>query len=566
MAGTQITDVAASGADHLDDNSRLFFIDGAEAHTTFESLILTGGRNFYRGGAIWSSFADVTLTNSTLSGNSTVGLGQVGGGISSREGAVTLTNSTLSGNSTVGDFAHGGGVYSQRGAVTLTNSTLSGNSTAGGTAFGGAITSFSGDVTLTNSTLSGNSTAGNNARGGGVYAVFGDVTLTNSLFLGNISAQTDDDEIGLGAVTGIGSIEFGGPNSLVLQGGNIVGDEFTIDGASPTTVTAAMVFAATQTLTVGGVSTEAGVLADNGGPVRTIALLADAANPALDASGPGATPADARGEAAVDQPGIGGSGAGARDLGAYELTRVLETPSLVVTTAEDIVDPFDGETSLREAVALANATPGADTITFASGAGAAFAGDAVIRLTQGEIEITDALTIDGSTAGAAVVITGDRDGDDVRVAGTQITDVAASGAGLLDDNSRLFDITGAGAHTTLVGLTLTGGRTTGSNDGGGGIRIGDADLTLRDSTLSGNSTAGSNGDGGGIHSGSGDVTLRNTTLSGNSTASTFAEGGGIFSRGGAVTLENSTLSGRMFHRRAIRAFGGALPFIKCRAR
>jgi hypothetical protein len=48
-----------------------------------------------------------------------------------------------------------------------------------------------------------------------------------------------------------------------------------------------------------------------------------------------------------------------------------------------------------------------------------------------------------------------------------ITDVAASGAGRLDDNSRIFDAT---ARLTLDGLTLTGGRTTAEGADGGAVR------------------------------------------------------------------------------------------------
>ena len=82
-----------------------------------------------------------------------------------------------------------------------------------------------------------------------------------------------------------------------------------------------------------------------------------------------------------------------------------------------------------------------------------------------------------------MTITGDAAGDDVTDA-AGITDVAASGASLLDDNSRIFD---ASAALTLDGLTLTGGRTT-ATEAGGAVRA-SGDLTLTNSTVSGNSTA-----------------------------------------------------------------------------
>ena len=219
----------------------------------------------------------------------------------------------------------------------------------------------------------------------------------------------------------------------------------------------------------------------------------------------------------------------------------------------------DGLITLREAVLAANndspigdapAGAGADTITFAAGAGEAFQTGNTIRLMFGEIEITDDLTIDGPDATSQrVLVTGDTGGDDATVEG--ITDVAASeSAGTLADNSRIFNVTGDSVMLTLDSLTLTGGRTTGDNlatettHNGGGIRFASSGLlTLNDSTVSGNSTAGDNAEGGGMYSLGANVTLTGSTVSGNSTAGDRAEGGGISTFRGNVTLTNSTVSG-----------------------
>ncbi len=61
----------------------------------------------------------------------------------------------------------------------------------------------------------------------------------------------------------------------------------------------------------------------------------------------------------------------------------------VVDTTLDVVDLNDGLTSLREAIAIANANPGADTIEFAPALTAG--GPATIFLEHGELEITNAL-------------------------------------------------------------------------------------------------------------------------------------------------------------------------------
>ena len=79
----------------------------------------------------------VTLTNSTVSGNSTTGTPSdaFGGILNSAPGdVVTLTNSTVSGNSASAPGGPGafsiavGGISNAGGSLTLTSSTLSGNS------------------------------------------------------------------------------------------------------------------------------------------------------------------------------------------------------------------------------------------------------------------------------------------------------------------------------------------------------------------------------------------------------------------------------------------------------
>ena len=57
------------------------------------------------GGAIYNDSANLTITNSTLSGNSA---GGSGGGIYNYLGTLMVTNSTLSGNS---GAAGGGGIF-----------------------------------------------------------------------------------------------------------------------------------------------------------------------------------------------------------------------------------------------------------------------------------------------------------------------------------------------------------------------------------------------------------------------------------------------------------------------
>ena len=223
-------------------------------------------------------------------------------------------------------------------------------------------------------------------------------------------------------------------------------------------------------------------------------------------------------------------GSNGSDIGAFELQP--ELASLVVTTTMDVVNDADSVTSLREAINFANSQAGADTIKFDS---TVFSGgsDSLIRLRNGELQITESLTIDGSS-GADVVISGDAVGNDTPVSGTFITDVAASlNANSLADNSRVLNFTAGSGDLTLTGLTITGGRNAGS---GGGIYSLSGAVLLTSSTVSGNSSGDS---GGGIYTNSGAVTLTSSTVSGNRTEN---YGGGISSYSGGVTLAGSTVA------------------------
>jgi hypothetical protein len=121
----------------------------------------------------------LTLTNATVSGNSTPYVyGASGGGIAN-SGTLTLENTTVRDNSVAGsrETDAGGGIYNgQGGMVTLDNSTVSGNTARneGGGIFNGGM------LTLTNSAISSNRAS----FGGGINNV-GTLTLDNTTVSGN---------------------------------------------------------------------------------------------------------------------------------------------------------------------------------------------------------------------------------------------------------------------------------------------------------------------------------------------------------------------------------------------
>ncbi len=186
--------------------------------------------------------------------------------------------------------------------------------------------------------------------------------------------------------------------------------------------------------------------------------------------------------------------------------------TFTVTSADDA-----GPGTLRDAVAAANGTAGADVIEFAAGLG-----DIVL---QSQITILETLQIVGPA-----------DQQIIRS----------------DGSSRLLDVPISGAVVTLQNLFLADGRTTyagspgysaycGLYYGDGGAVCSADDVALIGTTITGSGTSGDSASGGGLFS-LGDVTLDNSTISDNFTSDGPARGGGLFVAGNLVMRE-SVVSG-----------------------
>src|SRR5262249_48191612 len=158
---------------------------------------------------------------------------------------------------------------------------------------------------------------------------------------------------------------------------------------------------------------------------------------------------------------------------------------------------------LRQAVSDANLSPGADTIMFSFVTG-------TIGLTNGELAISDAVTINGP--------------------GPSVLAVSAG------TNGRVFNTQGAPAQAPIMisGLPLEDGR----SPSGAGVYSGDEALTLTNCAIAGNVASGPGaGQGGGIFSG-GTLTLTDCDVLNNSAG---GGGGGIYAE--TLTMQNCIISG-----------------------
>jgi len=241
-------------------------VDGDEHHRMFwvrkgvvaelRGFSVTGGTSGFQedAGGI-NNNGTLTLTDSTVSGNTATGPYAYGGGVTNYEGTLTLINSTVSGNSA----ARGGGIMNySNGTLTLINSTVSGNTAD----YGGGVTNYEGTLTLTNSTVSGNTAD----YGGGIHNG-GTLTLTNSTVSGNTAEVYGGGIFSNWTLTLTSSIVDGNcVNSAPLfsNGYNIESPGDTCGFDQPT-----------DQVSVSADDLKLEALADNGGPTMTHALGGD---------------------------------------------------------------------------------------------------------------------------------------------------------------------------------------------------------------------------------------------------------------------------------------------------
>ena len=273
-----ITDsVVSNNADGIDNEG--YSVTGPASLTVVNSNVSDND-----GGGI-STFATegiatATIVSTTVSDNLAGGVSTVAGGLFG-SGQVTITNSTISGNSSgdIGGGIHAGGFS----GLSVVNSTISGNSA--GTSGGGIYASASGQVSIVNSTISGNSSG---ASGGGIYNLRSSLHLANTTISGNSAGSgggiyNDGGQFGGGIVEisntilnagASGENIFNSGSTVTSNGYNLSSDDGGgyLNGPGDQINTDPLL----------------GPLQDNGGPTLTHAPLPG--SPAIDAGDPNFTP------------------------------------------------------------------------------------------------------------------------------------------------------------------------------------------------------------------------------------------------------------------------------------
>ena len=274
------------------------------------------------GGAIYIFGADLTLTRTQVTGNTAQ---ESGGGVYFGPSVdnVSIADSTIDSN-TAEEFG-GGAYFGDVSNVLISTTTVSNNS-----AIGGAGLDFGGDAidaTINNSTISANAAV---YGGGGIYiSPTSSITINQSTISANTSAGTT---LGFSG----GGITIGSATSVVTMSGTIVSGnssalagtaDFGLYSEDPADTGS---FAATNSIigevdpriTANGtnniMSTNPmlGALANNGGPIKTMALLTG--SPAIDA-GPNPVAEFTGNQFDQRGPGYARIVGGLVDIGAFEI-------------------------------------------------------------------------------------------------------------------------------------------------------------------------------------------------------------------------------------------------------
>ena len=524
-----LTITGASGASDGDGGGVSVGAGSGGTAATIEGCTITNNRAVRGGGVFGSTYASVTILDSTISSNTS---SQYGGGVYAvksltMSGCVVSNNSSQGGGGvSIGDGLHTGGPLdyaditktafdnntasdcggglrnAQYSDVTVSYSTFSGNH-ATGDYFqdGGGICNEGATLTVRSSTFAVNQASD---QGGGLYG-YGAITVLSSTFYGNTAATGKMAYRGSGTFTVKGSI-FAGSGKAGYCGNTITDGGYNLDDGNSCGL-----------LALGSkinTDPQLSALGNWGGPTQTYRPLRgspviDAGNPDPDWLLQGET--DQRGEPR-ESLGMAENPAPRMDIGAVEIASncfavidddTTKAPAYISST----IHAYEDAGAVQDAIAAAEA---GDTVKVAGTCTAAVG-------TNTALEVNQNVTVEGGYA------LGAWEGSYPVVQPTSL-----DGAG----RARVVRIP-AGKNVTLSNLNITGG----IYDGAGVYNSGT--LTLVNSNVYGNNTGNLSGTnlGGGLFN-SGTATVERSAIYSNSA---FDLGGGMYNSA-TLTVKNSTVS------------------------
>jgi hypothetical protein len=503
---------------------------------TVSNSTLSGNSSRFVGGGIRNLLGTVTVSNSTLSGNSG---GNRSGGIDNVLGTLTVSNSTLSGNSARAI----GGIFNLRGAATVTGSTLSGNSA---TFFsgGGIFNSFLGTLTVTGSTLSGNSAG---FDGGGIFNFFNaTANLTNCTLSGNSTTRSGS---GLGGglfnrgTTTLANCTVSG-NSAAGNGGGLFTSSYSTTNLTNSTVS-------------GNSATGNGGGLYNFGGNETLTACTVSGNSAVNGAG-----AFTRGRITVQYVYGQGYSLGPPQYGTTNLSNCTVSGNAASGNGGGLDTSGFGIANLTNCTVSGNSAVNGGGASSQGFTGSVYLyGKGYVSYTaNGATNVTNC-TVSGNSA------TGSGGGLDnaslstATVTGTNVKKNSASvGGGIANQGTLTVDSSNIINNTATSaggGISTTGGSATITNSVintnqvnsagtavGGGIDCESSTLSLTNCTVNANQANGINAYGGGIYALNSMVTLQSCTVNGNkANGSVEGEGGGIYSFNSVLNLLNTTVKG-----------------------
>ncbi len=484
-----VTDCTISGNSDISRAGGVggIFVNGADRMTLRDSIISGNSSNSGGGGLGLGSGDGLTVYDSLISQNSAKG---GGGGINTDYGLATLSNCSLSGNST----GTSGGAIS--GGANLLNCTLSGNSAGGN---GGALSTDGGG--LTDCTFIDNSAG----EGGGAIAFSGSnlMEITGCAFMGNTAAQSG------------GALTTSGPLSLIdstITGNTAPKGGGVFTRAGLTTVSTGE-YSTNEYVTPGALSFDGCILSGNsatdaGGGIfniggMTLTNSTISGNTALSGGGIADMSQDSS-NTASPYPSIGTltdctvSGNSATSYGGGVLnqgTLTLTDSTVSGNTAKEgggIANPILSQAHLYRYAygpAIANSQATITGSSIVSNSATAYGGG---------IENQGALTLTGSTLSGNTAM--------------------KDGGGLANLSLSFFYPNGSAPSNAPAAATLADSTLYGNTSlYGGGISNEEANLTLTNDTLAANRTTGGGNYAAalGTITSSGDILLTNTLIAGN---------------------------------------------------